>query len=121
MRRVSHPTGEPCPPPGPPSVVLVVDGPMTAGSVGSLCGTLHAVLQATGVDLVTCDVAGLAHPSTADVEAVARLQLTARRMGRSIRLRHASGRLCELLDLFGLQDVVPCVPGVPPHDAARRH
>ena len=90
--------------------MLVVDGPMTAGAVGSLCGRLYDVLQDTGVDLVTCDVAGLAQPSAADVDAVARLQLTARRLGRSIRLRHASGRLRELLGLFGLQDVVPCVP-----------
>jgi ABC-type transporter Mla MlaB component len=97
-------------------VVLVVDGPMTAGAVGSLCGRLHDVLQATGVDLVTCDVAGVTQPSAADVDAVARLQLTARRLGRSIRLRHASGRLCELLDLFGLREVVPCVP---PNEAAR--
>jgi ABC-type transporter Mla MlaB component len=100
-------------------VVLVVDRPMTAGSVGALCGKLRAVLQATGVDLVTCDVSGLAHPGAADVDGVARLQLTARRMGRSIRLRHESGRLRELLELFGLQEVVPSVQGVPPHEAAR--
>jgi hypothetical protein len=59
------------------------------------------------VELVTCDVAGIAHPSAADVDAVARLQLTAQCAGRSITLRHASGRLRELLDLCGLQGVVP--------------
>ena len=115
MRHASHPAGELLPPPGPRSVVLVLDGPMTPGSVGSLCGRLADVVRATGVDLVTCDVAGLAHPSAADVDAVARLQLTARRLGRSIRLRHASSRLRELLHLCGLQEVVPCVP---PHEPA---
>jgi ABC-type transporter Mla MlaB component len=119
MRRASHAAGELFPPPGPRSVVLVVDGPLTAGSVGSLCGRLHDVLQTTGADLVTCDVARLTHPSAADVDAVARLQLTARRLGRSIRLRHASGLLRELLSLFGLQEVVPCVPGAPPPEAPR--
>ena len=80
---------------------------MEPAAVRSLCGRLHDVLQATSVELVTCDVADIAHPSAADVDAVARLQLTARRSGRSIRLRHTSGHLRELLDLCGLQDVVP--------------
>jgi ABC-type transporter Mla MlaB component len=80
---------------------------MDAAAVGSLCGRLHDVLQVTSVELVTCDVAGIAHPSAADVHAVARLQLTARRAGRSITLRHTSDRLRELLDLCGLQEVVP--------------
>jgi ABC-type transporter Mla MlaB component len=86
--------------------MLVVDGSMDAAALGSLCGRLHDVLQRTGVELVTCDVAGIAHPSAADVDAVARLQLTARRLGRSITLRHASDHLRELLELCGLQEVV---------------
>ena len=85
----------------------MVDGTMDAAAVAALCGRLHDVLQLTSVALVTCDVAGIAHPTAADIDAVARLQLTARRLGHSITLRHVSGRLRELLDLCGLQEVVP--------------
>lgn len=42
------------------------------------------------------------------VHRVARLQLAARRAGYSIRLREAPATLCQLLDLVGLADVVPC-------------
>jgi hypothetical protein len=40
------------------------------------------------------------------VEALARLQLAARRLGCSIRLRDPCEELCGLLDLVGLADVV---------------
>jgi hypothetical protein len=101
------------PPAGPRTVVLVVDAPLTASSVGSLCGDLGAILGCTEVDVVTCDVGALTAPDADAVNGVARLQLTARRLGRSIRLRHASNDLCQLLDLFGLRDAVPCVAADP--------
>ena len=40
------------------------------------------------------------------VEALARLQLAARRLGCSIRLRDPCAELCGLLDLVGLADVL---------------
>jgi hypothetical protein len=49
-------------------------------------------------------------PSPLDLEvvdALARLQLAARRAGRSIRLVHPSQELRDLLDFAGLADVVP--------------
>jgi hypothetical protein len=49
----------------------------------------------------------LADCDLAMVDALARLQLEARRAGCSIQLRDASGELTELLDLAGLGDVVP--------------
>lgn len=41
------------------------------------------------------------------VEALARLQLAARRSGCELRLRHAEPALVALLDLVGLGDVLP--------------
>ena len=41
------------------------------------------------------------------IDGLARLQLVARRMGYSIRVRDASGELMGLLELVGLGDVVP--------------
>jgi hypothetical protein len=51
-----------------------------------------------------------AHPDIGVVEALARLQLAARRLGCSIRLRDPSRELCDLLDLAGLADVIVCHP-----------
>ncbi len=55
----------------------------------------------------------LGHPDLALVDALARLQLAARRLGCSLRLRHPGQELCELLDLVGLADVVAGRPGLP--------
>ncbi|HZX40045.1 MAG TPA: STAS domain-containing protein [Streptomyces sp.] len=49
-----------------------------------------------------CDVGELTHPNLAAVDALARLQLTARRLGCRIRLRNAGHELLSLLDLVGL-------------------
>jgi hypothetical protein len=56
---------------------------------------------------IVCDVGALA-PGLAAVDALARLQLTARRLGCEIRLRDASVDLQDLLDFVGLRDVL-CV------------
>ena len=77
--------------------------------VAALCARVGAALRLTDADLVTCDVARLTAPDAGDVDALARLQLTARRLGSSIRLRYPSDYLCELLDLVGLRGAVPCV------------
>jgi hypothetical protein len=54
---------------------------------------------------IVCDVGALA-PDVAAVDALARLQLTARRLGHEILLRDASTELQELLDFVGLRDVL---------------
>jgi hypothetical protein len=56
---------------------------------------------------IVYDVGALA-PDAAAVDALARLQLTARRLGYEIRLRDASVALQDLLDFVGLRDVL-CV------------
>jgi hypothetical protein len=48
------------------------------------------------------------------VDDLARLQLAARRQGWSIRLRHPSCELAQLLTLAGLADVIPTEPPIAP-------
>jgi hypothetical protein len=55
---------------------------------------------------VICDVGAVTDPDAGTVEALARLQLTALRRGRRIRLDGACDRLWELLALTGLRDVL---------------
>ncbi len=98
------------PPPAPPdrpqpsSGLLIVAGPIAAGEVATLCERLHAIIASSDADIVVCDVGALP-PSALAVEALARLQLTARRSNRRIRLRRASPCLAHLLDFVGLADV----------------
>ncbi len=59
-------------------------------------------------DVIVCDVGALVNPDASTVDALARLALTARRLGCQVWLRNASSELRELLSLVGLGDVVPC-------------
>jgi anti-anti-sigma regulatory factor len=54
---------------------------------------------------IVCDVSGLA-PDASALDLLARLQLTARRHGLDLRLRHVSQELNDLLELAGLQVVL---------------
>ncbi|HEX9416270.1 MAG TPA: hypothetical protein VF895_06140 [Gaiellaceae bacterium] len=55
--------------------------------------------------MIVCDVQALS-PDLVAVDALARLQLSVRRLGQEIRLRHASAELRDLLNLVGLRDVL---------------
>lgn len=100
------------PPSGPRTIVLDVCGPIARAAVPALCEHVRLLLANSDVDLVTCEVGGLVHPDATAVGALARLQLTARRSGRAIRLRNAQVELCELLALTGLRDELPVCPGL---------
>jgi hypothetical protein len=58
---------------------------------------------------IVCDVGALA-PDVTTVDALARLQLTAQRRGRELRLEGATRELAELLAFLGLDDVLPVEP-----------
>ncbi|MCX4611316.1 STAS domain-containing protein [Streptomyces sp. RLB3-17] len=83
--------------------VLVLPGPVTRDQVPGLCDDVRARLAATGAGVVVCDVAGLGPPGLATVDALARMQLTARRAGGRVRLRAPTPPLLLLLDLVGLR------------------
>lgn len=99
------------PPPEPSTGLLVVAAPIGDGDIARLCGRLRAVVGTSDADVVVCDVGAL--PANArTIEAVARLQLTARRLGRRIRLQRASHELEQLLAFAGLADVVAVGSGL---------
>jgi hypothetical protein len=54
---------------------------------------------------IACDVGGL-RPDAVAVDALARLQLHARRLGLDVRLHGGSSELQELLAFVGLQEVL---------------
>jgi anti-anti-sigma regulatory factor len=110
------------PPPGPKTVVLFVGASIASAAVPELCDSVRRLLATRGAELVTCDVAELAHPGPTAIDALARLQLTARRLGRSVRLRNARVELCDLLALTGLRDELPVCAGLltQPHRQAEQ-
>lgn len=84
--------------------VLVADRPLEDRDVRALCARLRALARAAGGGEVVCDVGALA-PDARSVDALARLQLTARRLGCPIRLRHVSRELGGLLSFLGLAEL----------------
>ena len=90
----------------PGAIVLVVAGPLTPSTIVGVCAGLH-LLEGRPGDPVVCDLGLLDGTDAGTVDALARLQLTARRLGRQIQLHHASSELQELLALVGLRDVLP--------------
>jgi ABC-type transporter Mla MlaB component len=97
---------------GTATIVLGIGGPIARGDVPGLCERLRVVLEGSGAEVVVCDVGALVDPDAVTVDALARLQLTARQLGRQVRLRHSSCELQELLSLMGLCDVVPLCAGL---------
>jgi ABC-type transporter Mla MlaB component len=91
------------------STTIVLASAIAAAEISALCRHVGLLLEDTEANEVICDVAGLLEPDAGTVDALARLQLTARRLGGEIRLLGACGRLHELLHLMGLGSIVlPC-------------
>ena len=87
--------------------VMVVDGPLTRADIPRLCERARALMDGDGVQALICDVGGHIVADAVTVEALARLQLAARRRACQVSLRGASIDLLGLLSLAGLTDIVP--------------
>jgi ABC-type transporter Mla MlaB component len=93
-------------PSAPRTVAFAIGGPIARADLPGLGDRVCALLAAAAADVAFCDVAGVAADAVT-VDALARLQLAARRAGCQVRLRHASDELRELLAFMGLRDVLP--------------
>jgi len=93
-------------PSSPQTIAFAVEGPIARADLPGLCKRVCAVLEESGAGVVFCDVSGV-EPDCVTIDALARLQLAARRHGCQIRLRHASSELLELVDFLGLTAVLP--------------
>jgi ABC-type transporter Mla MlaB component len=85
---------------------FAIAGPIRREDLPGLRDRVCALLQATRAPTVLCDVHGVEADIVA-ADALARLQLAARRRACQVRLRGASPGLLELLALMGLADVLP--------------
>jgi ABC-type transporter Mla MlaB component len=91
--------------PAQPTPALAITGPIGRADLPGLCDRLCALLEHGGATVALCDVRGV-EADAVTIDALARLQLAARRRGWSVRLRNASAELVELVAFMGLGDVL---------------
>src|SRR6187402_2715568 len=90
----------------PRTLELAVEGPIARSDLPGLAARVCALLEARAADIAVCDVRGV-EPDAVTVDALARLQLAARRHRCTVRLVHASRELLELVSFMALADVLP--------------
>jgi ABC-type transporter Mla MlaB component len=88
------------------TIAFAVEGPIARADLPGLCERICALLERSDADVALCDVTGV-EPDAVTVDALARLQLAARQHGCTVRLRHASQELLDVVDFMGLRDVLP--------------
>lgn len=92
----------------PPALSFEIRGPITRSDLPGLCARICRLLERrpNATVVVLCDVREV-DPDAVTVDALARLQLAARRHGCRVRLRGVSDGLRELLAFMGLDSVLP--------------
>jgi len=85
---------------------FAITGPIAHSDLPGLCDRVCALFVSQRPTIAVCDVGGV-EPDAVCVDALARLQLAARRHACTVRLRRASPELLELVAFMGLADVLP--------------
>jgi ABC-type transporter Mla MlaB component len=88
------------------TISMAIGGPIARADLPGLCDRVCTLLESNRPAVVLCDVGGV-EPDAVTVDALARLQLAARRHGCQVRLRRASPELLALVAFMGLRDVLP--------------
>jgi ABC-type transporter Mla MlaB component len=87
------------------TIAFAVHGPILRSDLPGLCDRVCSLLGDAPADEALCDVRGV-EPDAVTVDALARLQLAARRRGCRVRLRNASPALLDLVAFMGLTEVL---------------
>ena len=90
----------------PEALTFSVWGPIARSDLAGLCTRVCGLLERHGPGPTICD-ASTVPADAVTVDALARLQLAARRFSCQVKLRNASPELLELVALMGLEDVLP--------------
>jgi ABC-type transporter Mla MlaB component len=91
----------------PQTFTFAIWGPILREDLPGLCDRVCALLtEHEAASVALCDVEGV-DGDAVTVDALARLQLAARRHGCQVRLRGCSRDLRELVAFMGLSDVLP--------------
>jgi hypothetical protein len=96
------------PPPEPNATTISLDGPIDRADISAFCRRALERIERSEGDPVVCDLGRVPRPDAVTVEALARLQLEARRLGRRLVFRDACGELRDLVAFTGLDRALPC-------------
>ena len=91
--------------PAPEAISFAITGPISREDLPGLCARVCALFERSNPRVALCDVTGV-DVDAVTIDALARLQLAARRQGCRVRLLHASEELRELVAFMGLEDVL---------------
>ena len=89
----------------PSTITFAIRGPIARSDLPALYSRVCLMLTQSRADVAVCDVTGVVADAVS-VDALARLQLAARRHRCRIELRHASKELRDLIAFMGLEDVL---------------
>ena len=89
----------------PRAIAFTIHGPIERADLPGLCDRVCALLQRARPEVAYCEVDGI-DPDAVTVDALARLQLAAKRRACQIRLRGACDELRALVAFMGLGDVI---------------
>ena len=89
----------------PQTIAFAIWGPIARDDLPGLTDRVCALLRGSGAAIARCDVTGV-EPDAVTVDALARLQLAAGRLGCTVRLINSSAGLRELVAVMGLSDVI---------------
>lgn len=103
-------------------VWVVEPGVVDPAAIAGLCERFAAFARAGTGRVIICDVGAITDPDLATLSLLARLQMTARRLGCGIQLHRAQRRLIELILFSGLGGVLPLYCGLTlePHREAEQ-
>jgi ABC-type transporter Mla MlaB component len=89
----------------PAQLAFSIRGPIARADLPGICDRVCRLLAESGGGVVACDVQGI-EPDAVAVDALARLQVAARRRGCRVVVRSTSDELRELIALMGLEEVI---------------
>ena len=89
----------------PQTIAFAITGPIVRGDLPGLCDRVCGLLEGSDVGVARCDVSDV-QADAVTVDALARLQLAARRHGCRVHLLNASTELVDLVAFMGLDDVL---------------
>jgi ABC-type transporter Mla MlaB component len=92
------------------AIVVVVPGVLSQDAITELCERVRAFVESRATMPVVCDVSAITAPDAASLDALARVQLVARRAGIPVGLRNAPTVLLDLLAIAGLFETLPTEP-----------
>jgi ABC-type transporter Mla MlaB component len=93
------------------AIVVVVPDVLSPAAVTELCERVRAFVESRATLPVVCDVSAITAPDATSLDALARVQLIARRAGIPVGLRNPPAVLLDLLEIAGLRGLIEVPAG----------